>query len=187
MDRTYLFVPPEEKAEVQALGAQWDSSSKRWYIGPEDAPAKFLRWLPSAVEDEELTITSDEGYVAATEVACQRCGADIEVICIHCASGTSDDEHLTQFTVSDVGAMDEALANQLQRWPNFRRSKRPNGEPGNFANHCPNCNAPQEDLYLHAEPGDAFFDIPRAPPGSIRLIPLTGKIRLNGGEHFTVD
>jgi hypothetical protein len=29
MDRTYLFVPPEERAEVEALGARWDSTHKR--------------------------------------------------------------------------------------------------------------------------------------------------------------
>ena len=29
VQRTYLFVPPEEKAEVQALGASWDADSKR--------------------------------------------------------------------------------------------------------------------------------------------------------------
>src|ERR1700722_5141872 len=29
MDRIYLFVPPEEKAQVQSLGAQWDTASKR--------------------------------------------------------------------------------------------------------------------------------------------------------------
>jgi hypothetical protein len=30
--RTYLFVPPEEKLEAQALGAHWDDVTKRWYI-----------------------------------------------------------------------------------------------------------------------------------------------------------
>jgi uncharacterized protein DUF5710 len=33
MNRTYLFVPPEEKSEVEALGAQWDTITKRWYVG----------------------------------------------------------------------------------------------------------------------------------------------------------
>jgi hypothetical protein len=42
-------------------------------------------------------------------------------------------------------------------------------------------------LYRDAEPGDAFFDIPHAPPGSIKLIHLGGTVRLNGGEHFNVD
>jgi hypothetical protein len=187
MDRTYLFVPPEEKAEVQALGAQWDASSKRWYIGPADTPEKFSRWLPSAEDDGELTITSKEAYVASTQIACQQCGARIEVICIHCDTGTSEDEPLTRFTVSDVSGIDDALANQLQRWPTYRRISNLSGELGNFANHCSHCGTPQDDLYLHAEPGDAFFDIPHAPPGSIKLTPLTGTIRLNGGEHFTVD
>jgi hypothetical protein len=187
MDRTYLFVPPEEKAEVQALGARWDAATKRWYISADDPPTKFSRWLPSPNDDEELSITSNEAYVAATQIACQQCRADIEVICIHCASGTSEDEPLTQFTISDVYAVDDSLADQLRRWPTFRRISRPSGELGNFANHCPSCATPQDDLYLHTEPDDPFFDIPHSPPGSIKLIPLTGTIRLGGAEHFTVD
>lgn len=188
MDRTYLFVPPEEKADVQALGAQWDASSKRWYIFPDDTPAKFSRWLPYAEEEnEDLSITSSQAYVAATRIPCQRCGTNIEVICIHCESGTSADEPLSRFTISDLYAMDDNLAHQLQRWPTFRRITRSNGEAGNFANHCPHCGAPQEDLYLHSEPDDPFFDIPDAPPGSITLTPLSGTIRLDGNEHFTVD
>lgn len=37
------------------------------------------------------------------------------------------------------------------------------------------------------EPGEPFFDIPRAPSGAIRLTPLPGTIRLSGDEHFTVE
>lgn len=187
MDRTYLFVPPEEKADVEALGAQWDAASKRWYIGPDDTPEKFSRWLPPAEDDEELNITSDRAYVVATEIACQQCGANIEVICIHCDSGTSSDEPLSRFTVSEVSGMDMNLARQLQRWPNFRRIANPNGEIGEYANHCPHCGTPHEDVSLHSEPGDPFFDISRAPSGSIRLIPLSGTVHVSGDEHFTVE
>ena len=190
MERTYLFVPPEEKADVEALGAQWDGLSKRWYICPDHAPAKFARWLASAGEndEDELSIISNQAAVAATQTPCQRCGASIEVVCLYCESGTSSDEPLSRFTVCDVSAMDENLSHQLRRWPTFRRISNPNGEEaGNFANHCPHCGAPQEDLYLHSEPDNPFFDIPNAPPGSITLTPLSGSIRLDGDEHFTLD
>jgi Domain of unknown function (DUF5710) len=187
MNRTYLFVSPEEKADVQSLGAHWDAVSKRWYIGPDDAPAKFSRWLPSVEDDEEFAITSSEACVAAATTSCQRCHADIGVICIHCANGAVSGEPLIQFTVSDVWAMDEALTRQLRLWPTFRRTTRRNGEAGDFANHCPHCGAPQEDLYLHSEPDSPFFDIPHAASGSIKLTPLAGTIHLSGDEHFTVD
>lgn len=190
MERTYLFVPPEEKAEVESLGAQWDTISKRWYIGPADMPAKFSRWLPpfeEGEEDEEFRIVSNEAFVAATTIRCRRCHTNIEVICIHCASGTASGEPLTQFTVSDIWAMDDELTRQLARWPTFHRTPTRQGEPGDFANHCPHCDEIQQDLYLHTEPDDAFFDIPHAPAGSIKLTPLTGTIRLGGSEHFMVD
>ena len=185
MDRTYLFVPPEEKAEVQSLGAEWDTASKRWYIGPKVTPAKFARWLPPFEGDEEgddLDITSSQAFVAATIVSCRRCRADIEVICIHCATGTVADEPLSEFTVSDIYAMDAELSRQLQPWPTFRKA-----EEGTFANHCPHCGTIQQDLYLHDEPDDPFFDIPHAPAGSIKLTPLTGTIRLGGSEHFSIE
>jgi hypothetical protein len=185
MDRTYLFVPPEEKAEVESLGAQWDTALKCWYIGPTDPPAKFSRWLPPFEDDAELSIVSSDAFVAATTIPCHRCHTNIEVICIHCAIGTVSDELLTRFTVSDVWAMDEELTQQLKPWPTFRRIQTRTGELGSFANHCPHCDAVQDDLDLHSEPDSPFFEI--AYDASIELIPLTGTIRLAGDEHFTVE
>ena len=177
MDRTYLFVPPEEKAEVQSLGAQWDTVTKRWFINSDDTPDKFSRWLPSAAGDEEFTINSTNAYVAAATAPCQRCHADTEVICIYCESGTASGEPLTRFTVCDIWGMDEDLARQLRPWPTFR----------DYANHCRHCGAPQDDLHLHSEPDSPFFDIPHAAPGSIALTPLVGTVRLSGDEHFAVE
>ena len=116
---------------------------------------------------------------------CQRCNSNIEVVCIHCESGTASGEPLTQFTVSHIWAIDEALARHLRRWPNFRKVIEPEDEA--FANHCPHCGAQQDDMYLHSEPDEPFFDIPGAAPGSISLTPLSGTIRLSGDEHFQVD
>jgi len=187
MPRTYLFVPPEENDLVQALGAQWDGASKRWYIVAADAPSRFSRWLPSAEnEDEGFAITSNAACVAVATMPCQRCHANIEVICIHCEEGMVSDEPLLQFTISEIWDIDEALSRQLRPWPNFRRSRGSDTEPGNFANHCPHCGEPQEEMDLHAEPDSPFFDIPRAA-GSVKLMPLTGIVQLSGNEHFTMD
>jgi hypothetical protein len=186
MDRTYLFVPPEEYAELQLLGAHWDGISKRWYIGPDETPARFSKWL-SVEDDGEFNIAASEAYVAVATISCQRCRASIEVICIYCESGIVSGEPLTQFTVCDVWAMDEDLIRQLLPWPTFRRVSGAEGESGDFANHCSHCGTPQEDMFLHSEPDTPFFDIPRAPPGSIKLTPIAGTIQLSGGEHFAVE
>jgi Domain of unknown function (DUF5710) len=191
MQRTYLFVPPEEKAEVQSLGAEWDAASKRWYINSNQMPEKFSRWLPSTddedEQDQEFTITSSEPFVAVATAPCQQCRAEIEVICIHCASGTVSGDSLDRFTVTDIWAMDENLTQQLEPWPTFRRTREPDGTLGHFANHCPHCRTAQEDLYLHSEPDAPFFDIPSAPAGEIKLIPLSGTVRLSGDEQFAVE
>jgi Domain of unknown function (DUF5710) len=188
VERTYLFVPPEEYSEAQALGARWDAGSKRWYIEAHEPFERFSMWLPNAQADEEFfSIDSTEGYVAAATTSCRRCRSSIEVICIHCESGNVSGDPLTQFTVSDVWAMDEVLAEQLRRWPTFYRAVDPDAGESYFANHCRHCGALQEDMYLHSEPNEPFFDIPRAPPGSIKLTPLVGTIKLSGNEHFVVE
>jgi hypothetical protein len=78
--------------------------------------------------------------------------------------------------------MDSALARQLEPWAFFRRVE----QETYFANHCSHCNALQDDLYLHSEPHQPFFSIPRAPPGTIELTPLVGRIQLSGDESFEV-
>ena len=189
MERTYLFVPPEENAEARALGAHWDGDSKRWYIDVKQPSATFARWLPDArsdesEDDEAFEIVSSQARVAVATAVCQQCHAQIEVICIHCESGSVEGEALEEFTVSHVSEMDEALARQLRPWPHYRRTDVSGAEE--FANHCPHCGGAQDDLMLHTEPDQAFFDIPGAPPGSIRLIPVEGTVRLSGDEHFGV-
>jgi hypothetical protein len=186
MDRTYLFVPPEEYPELQLLGAHWDGISMRWYIGPDDPSARFAKWL-SVVDDEGFNIASSEAYVAVATISCEQCRASIEVICIYCENGLVSDEPLTRFTVCNVWAMDEELTRQLLPWSTFRRLSGSEAESGYFTNHCPHCGAPQEDMFLHDEPDTPFFDIPRASPGSVKLTPLAGAIQFSGDEHFTVE
>jgi len=187
MQRTYLYVAPEEYSVVKSDGAQWDNETKRWYIDAEQSPNDFARWLPFAddaesPEDTEFNIISDRAFVAAATVPCQQCSTSMEVICFYCASGTASDEPLTQFSVSHITAMSNELREQLHPWPNFQPTK-----GGLFVNWCHACGARNDDLYLHTEPGDAFFDIPSMPTESIKLTPLAGTIRLSGSEHFQVD
>jgi Domain of unknown function (DUF5710) len=188
VQRTYLFVPPEEYSQVQALGAYWDAGSKRWYIEADEPLEPFTVWLSDMpTDDEPFSIASSEGYVAAATTSCRRCRSSIEVICIHCESGTVCGDPLARFTVSGIWAMDEGLVRQLRPWPTFRKVDDPGAEGSYFGNHCPHCGALQEDMYLHSEPEDPFFDIPRAAAGSITLTPLSGTIRLSGNEHFAVE
>jgi hypothetical protein len=182
MDRTYLYVPPEEYAEVKALGAHWNDRSKCWYVRCGESLAEFSQWLADDGTDEEFAITSDQAHVAATSVSCWKCHAKIEVICIYCESGSVSDEPLERFTVSEVWAMDDTLTRQLEPWSFFRYVE----QEGHFANHCPHCAEQQKDMYLHSEPDQPFFSIPRAAPGSIRLTPLVGRVQLSGDESFEI-
>jgi len=137
--------------------------------------------------EAEFTIVSSHASVVAAVVSCESCYAKTEVICIHCESGTACGESLTHFTVSDISAIDEALARQLEPWPTFRKLDSSDEQAGLYANHCHRCGAVQEEMYLHSEPGEPFFDIPHASAGSIRRTPLVGPIRLSGDEHFEFE
>src|SRR5258708_6549087 len=78
-----------------------------------------------------------------------------------CLSGTVLDEPLERFTISDIRAVDEALLQELQRWPSFRRTAE-GDQFGDFANHCATC-------------------------GDVTLVPLARTIRLSGNEHFVIE
>jgi len=185
MERTYLYVSPEEYAEVKASGACWDDRSKSWYIDKNMAPATFARWLRN--DAAAFNITSDEAFVARAQVSCVMCRKIIHVICIHCSRGIDGetDERLAQFTVSNIGAMDAALAQQLVPWPDFRKGIGADSEEG-FANHCPHCGAVQDDYLLHAEPGDVFFGLALERPGPVEFTPLKGRVQLSGDYGFEV-
>ena len=187
MVRTYLYVPPEESAAVRSLGGHWDERLKCWYLEPSDDPVRFAPWLASEAEPPELSIVSNEARVAVTTVPCCQCRETTEVICIYCEDGTASGEPLTQCTVVEGVAMDEALLRQLASWPGFRPVAASDRDGPRFANHCHHCGAEQDDRDLHTEPEAPFFDIPHAAPGAIRLIPLTGQVRLSGDEHFTIE
>jgi hypothetical protein len=191
MERIYLYVPPEEYAEVKASGARWDNVSKRWYTEGDPVSPALARWLGDEADadvEPEFVVTSDEAFVASARIACASCRERIEVICLYCESGTDNEmsEPLAQVTLSNIWAMDAALAAQLEPWPFFKNAAGADSDAGYFANHCPQCGAVQEDYLLHSEPGEVFFCIPRAEPGSLTLTPLVGTIRVSGDIGFGV-
>jgi Domain of unknown function (DUF5710) len=188
MDRIYLYVAPEEYAEVKAAGGCWDEQSKRWYIRSDKATAEFSRWLGDDEGEAEFGITSDEALVASAQTLCSECHESIEVICIYCESGmdTEMGEAVMRFTVSNVWAIDDALAGQLGRWPYFKKVVGADREGDYFANHCAHCGAVQEEYLLHAEPGDVFFGVSRAEPAGVEFTPLVGRVRVSGDYGFEV-
>jgi hypothetical protein len=189
MEKIYLYVPPEEYAEVKASGACWDDHSKRWYIGGDMESAAFSRWSGEAGE-AEFAITSDEALVATAHAACVKCHERIEVICVFCESGVDSEtgEEMRRFTVSNIWEMDVALAAQLGRWRFFRRGTGAGApsEDGGFANYCPHCGAMQEEYLLHDEPGDVFFCIPEAEEGLVEFTRLSGRVRVSGDCGFGI-
>ena len=184
MNRTYLFVPPEERSDVEALGATWDSDLKCWYVDGE--PSSGLARWSSASDDEEFSIISNDAYVANAGITCPHCGQETGVICIHCVSGTASEQSLEQFTVFDIRAVNETLLQELKSWPDFRRTIEGDAV-GDFANHCSRCGDAIADMDLHSEPDHVFFDIVHAASGAITLTPISLPIELSGNEHFVIE
>jgi len=188
MERTYLYVSPEDYAEIRLAGAHWNDASKSWYIAGDMAPAAFSRWLGEEEDTASFGLSSDDAYVACAPVSCARCHQEIEVICLYCDSGIDADlgEPLGQITVSNIWAMDAALAGQLEPWPDFRRMDGVGSEQGQYVNHCPHCGAVQDEDLLHAEPGAVFFSVAGASPESVKLMALKGRVQLSGDYGFEV-
>jgi hypothetical protein len=142
----------------------------------------------STQDEAEFGIESEEAFIAAAQVSCTNCRAEIEVICIHCLSGRDLEtgEALELVTLSNISSMDGALAATLERWRFYRTATGTESEKGCFANHCPYCGAVQEDYQLHSEPGDVFFCIADTEPGSTEFTPVEGRIRVSGDCGFGV-
>ena len=137
-------------------------------------------------DDAEFGFESEEAFIAAAQVSCSNCREMIEVICVYCYSGIDleSGNALEFFTLSNISSMDSALAATLERWRFYLTTAEP--EAGYFANHCPYCGAVQEDYLLHSEPGDVFFCIAEAEPGSIEFTAVEGRIRVSGDCGFGV-
>jgi hypothetical protein len=137
----------------------------------------------STIGNPGFRILSDEAVVVSGRILCWNCRADIEVICLYCQTGFVDGEPTLDFSVSNVTALDEALRLQLARWPTFHPIHR-RGEGGGFANHCPSCTRPQDDFYLHCQPGGIFFSFQDPVAQELRVYALRGLIRCSGDEGF---
>jgi hypothetical protein len=180
VNRIYLYVPPEENAEVKALGARRDLSKMCWYLDTDQDIGPFAKWLPDAGGDELFGITSDRAFVASAMQECWSCGESVEVICIFCETGVASEQDLENFTVSYIASMDDSLQAQLKPWVNFRLDE----AQRLFANHCPECGMTLDDGELHSEPGQPFMDLLLGKPDVAKLIPLVGLVRMNGEEGF---
>lgn len=136
---------------------------------------------PQGHLEVKASIASNEAYVAAAQTACLHCSEMIEVICIHCQTGTAIEsgDSITRCTVSNIWMMDAALAAQLEVWPYFKPIEF-GGATGRYANHCPHCGAPQEDYLLHDEPGHVFFGLSQGGRRGIEFMPLAGSVQLSG-------
>jgi hypothetical protein len=188
MDRTYLYASPEDYPEIRAAGAHWDEAAKSWYIAGDMAPAAFSQWLGEEEEEASFGLSSDEAYVACAQATCVKCQRNIEVICLYCDGGIDAelDEPLAQITVSNIWAMDAALAQQLEPWPGFRPRDAAGSGQGEYLNHCPHCGAAQEEELLHAEPRAVFFSVAGARAKSVKLVALEGRVQLSGDYGFEV-
>ncbi len=134
--------------------------------------------------DSDFRILSDEAAVVSGRVKCWNCQADVEVICVYCQTGFVDGEAMLDFSVSNVSHIDESLRLQLARWPGFHPMRIRRDSRGPFANHCPGCAKPQDDFYLHCQPGGIFFSFQDPIAQELQIHALQGGVRLSGDEGF---
>jgi hypothetical protein len=142
------------------------------------------REMTPMMADADYRILSDEAVVVSGYVKCWNCRADVQVICLYCQTGFVDGEAMLDFSVSNISDIDESLRLQLRRWPRFHPIRRRGTASGAFANHCPGCDKPQDEFYLHCQPGGLFFSFQDPVAQELRIHALHGRIRLSGDEGF---
>jgi len=173
------FLSPEEKADVEAwahAGLELEALVYRL----RRTSANYSRWLRIKRATRDLTLplvtrTSPPRRQPASVVI------RIQVVCIHCASGLVFGDPVSQFTVADVRTSMSHLRDNLVLGQ-LRKSCRENGGCL-FRESLPGLRAEQDDMYLHSEPDEPFFDIPSAAPAQSSLR-ARGSIELSGDEHF---
>jgi hypothetical protein len=138
--------------------------------------------MPASMIDPEYAILSDEAVVVSGYVTCWKCHVDVEVICLYCQSGFVRGEATFDFSVSNIRAIDASLRLQLAGWPNFHPMRRSHAGYGGFANHCPSCGTPQDDFYLHCQPGGIFFSFQDPVAQELRIDVLQGRVRFSADE-----
>jgi hypothetical protein len=134
--------------------------------------------------ENNFRILSDEAAVVSGHIKCWNCHADMEVICLYCQTGFVDGEALVDFSVSNITEIDESLRLQLARWPKFHPTRGRAAAYGAFANHCPGCEKPQDDFYLHCQPGGIFFSFQDPVVQELRIHVLHGLVGFSGDEGF---
>jgi hypothetical protein len=132
--------------------------------------------------EHAFRILSDEATVISGQIRCWHCQAYVVVICLYCQSGFVEGEAMLDFSVSNISDVDESLRVQLARWPQFHPTRLRGGDIGPFANHCPSCGRPQEDFYLHCEPGGVFFRFQDPMSQELQIHALQGIVSLSGDE-----
>lgn len=166
---TYLEVSFSDKDEAKRLGARWDAASRRWYV-PDSIPvAPFARWLPAAVQSEDVLIAPI--YLRRSTEACYKCHKDTEVFCLGVSAirevevdddGTvyrhENDNQPDLVNVNNLEQLDARLVAALARQaPRYRLDYSQTQRAQVWINHCEHCNAKLGDFFLHNEPDGAFF------------------------------
>lgn len=109
-------------------------------------------------------VRSESYFIACSVVACERCSLATGVVCVGVTAGHQrliDDEWITIGSAAllfQVEYLEAAVVPVLQELsPQFRIAAAGTGWGEYWLNHCQHCGAPQDDYWLHCEPGAAFL------------------------------
>jgi len=184
VQRTYLFVPPEEESRSR-LWRVLDADSKRGTSTRASLPLN-TEWLPATEHEEEFTITSTERYVAAATTACSDAFWSSRSSASHCESGTVCGEPLDRFYRLGCWAINDSSRGSLADGLITRKVITQNAADATSRITCPNCGQrrttlpslrARRTLFRYSERGAGFPSNSRRSPDD----------PVGGDEHFQVD
>ena len=122
-------------------------------------------------------VHSESYFVAYSVVACERCSLATGVVCVGVTAGHQrliDDEWIaidSPALLFQVEYLDSAVVLVLQQLsPKFCIAAAGTGWGEYWLNHCQHCGAPQDDYWLHCEPGAAFLPVDSTDTGRMDLV-----------------
>lgn len=151
----------EDIDEVKALGAKWDSETKKWFIEYRSDYPNFKKWI---LKDRDSTIIlCDHYYIVEGKQSCFKCGKMTTVIGFGFENyyevyndsfeRYSDEIHIA----SGIYSLSPKLVKYLKEKYNFYLGYSKTAENEYYSNHCKHCNVIQGNFFLFDEVDSPFF------------------------------
>ena len=162
-----INVPYSDKDVAKSKGAFWDVEQKTWFVPDHKDINDFHQWIDRS---KVSVVIKSPVSIALNSSDCYKCANKTAVISLASNNfyylNTDENEDEKWFRADGLSFfsmpvfIENEIAGKIKRlFPNYKIAYSKTAESSYRANHCEQCGALQGDLFLHSEPGGAFFPL----------------------------